>query len=549
LENNKQLGKVLTFEQPSDFYYRKGLARQEEGAYLEALPLLRRACEQEGSNALYRMQMARLYAAMGCYEQSNQVLLDMLWQCGEPDGEYFYLLGCNFIEMHRFDMSVQAFKQIDLYYEDVDGQELQRQSGEDGCHVLLSQSIRMIEAGQAQQAVELLENAVEKGVPALRLQSALALAYYCAHEYRRAEELCNEILQEQPADIHPWCIYALICHRAKKEPEKQQALARICAFKTEDTDELERMAFTLCELGEYKSARPIEEKLLRKNPYSIRLLHRSAVTAYRLGDYESACERWAKVCRILPDDPIAAYYLSIACEASQDAKPRKGLEYAWALPADQAVENLTLISRAKREHQPSEALKNALEWAVLYGSENIQNDALRLFGMLFPRQAESVLRSFIVRFDQSDSIKRAAFETLKMLGAEEPYMALLNGSIVEVRVNALRVGENLPESYTRVIESLLRCLLNRGEKEQVGAALNLWETYIRQRCSGREDSPEEIRNINAYAAAVEYLARRLAGGKILSQQAVCDCYGISPSTMRRAMKDILSAIESEPAKS
>ena len=76
-------------------------------------------------------------------------------------------------------------------------------------------------------------------------------------------------------------VYFLEKKRIKKS---KKHLERIVNFRTQDPEELHKIAVTLCELKEHKRANRVLKQLLQYKPYDVRILHFVAVSHFNLGN-------------------------------------------------------------------------------------------------------------------------------------------------------------------------------------------------------------------------------------------------------------------------
>ena len=71
----KRGGKVLPFEQKSDFYYKRGSDKHDKNDLIEALSSYRRALEKDPDNQYTRLALAQVLTEMGRYAESNRILI------------------------------------------------------------------------------------------------------------------------------------------------------------------------------------------------------------------------------------------------------------------------------------------------------------------------------------------------------------------------------------------------------------------------------------------------------------------------------------------
>ena len=75
---NNSTGRVLSFEQKGDFFYKRGNDKLDKNDLIEALCSYRRAMEQEPEDQYSRIAVAEVLSEMERYDDSNRVLLPLL---------------------------------------------------------------------------------------------------------------------------------------------------------------------------------------------------------------------------------------------------------------------------------------------------------------------------------------------------------------------------------------------------------------------------------------------------------------------------------------
>ena len=70
--------KVLSFQQPAEFFVRKAEKHIDAGNFIEALQLYRQVLNTDPHNVEYLLGIAQIYSEMGLYAESNDVLLKII---------------------------------------------------------------------------------------------------------------------------------------------------------------------------------------------------------------------------------------------------------------------------------------------------------------------------------------------------------------------------------------------------------------------------------------------------------------------------------------
>ena len=99
---NNSTGRVLSFEQKGDFFYKRGNDKLDKNDLIEALCSYRRAMEQEPEDQYSRIAVAEVLSEMERYDDSNRVLLPLLSR-EDVEPEAIFGLGCNLAALNETD--------------------------------------------------------------------------------------------------------------------------------------------------------------------------------------------------------------------------------------------------------------------------------------------------------------------------------------------------------------------------------------------------------------------------------------------------------------
>ena len=108
---NNSTGRVLSFEQKGDFFYKRGNDKLDKNDLIEALCSYRRAMEQEPEDQYSCIAVAEVLSEMERYDDSNRVLLPLLSR-EDVEPEAIFGLGCNLAALNETD---SAKKMLERY--------------------------------------------------------------------------------------------------------------------------------------------------------------------------------------------------------------------------------------------------------------------------------------------------------------------------------------------------------------------------------------------------------------------------------------------------
>jgi len=549
-------GKVLSFRQDGEFYFRSGLAKMEKNDFIGAMASYRMALELEPQNIDAALGLAEALTAMNRPEESNRFMLVHFRDRDTCPAEAYFGMGCNFMALREYEQAIMSFdRYLELEpegrfaYEAYDMAEaLSEEAEQGGLEATDKEKLRLeaemgrklMEQEDFEGAIKVLEEVVEKDPRLNYARNNLSLACYCVRDYDRATEQVGIVLRNDPHNLQAHCNLAVFMKGAKDEEGLKRQIAYLKGATASTEDDLNHLGVTLMELREFAAARNIFRQLAQKRPYEAGVLHRYALCGYFTGDFKLALHCYDKLLQINKNDSIARYYRTV-CQNALKGEPKKlhpMLNYQ--VPIDEMVSRIATLS--DYVHSPREELKKGwfpgsdvqtlVKWGLTLSDPTVKRAMLRLIASFGDRDAETMLRDFALQREQSVELKREAFALLKGIGAEEPYLSYVNGELVESRVNLVpATPKGMPECYSEALQQCLTVMQGERTNESIAAAIGLWSGYISRMKGFRPLNPQQT---TALAGALEYAACKEAGESITKRD-ICNKYGITAARLNGAL--------------
>ncbi len=547
------LKKVVPFEQNGDFYYRKARKYIESNNYINALSYYRKALEKEPDNIDYSMDLAEVFTEMGYFNESNQILFSVI-QKSPTRPECYFGMGCNFLGLQEYEKAQECLeKYLDLDYDGPYADEaadlldiLQNQDYyfdkidevdpvKAKVFLAASKGKTYLDRGDYRRAIKELEKVVRKEPSLVFARNNLALAYYCTGKVEKAIEISAAVVDEYPFNVHANCNLALFYYEQGDMDKSQACMSKVLSLPTEDPEELHKIVVTLCELKQHEKANQLLKKLLRYKPYDIKVLHYMAVSCYNLKLFKTAYKYWDKIGRINPGNTISAYYKHLVQSVISGKTLPAELPYNFQVPYDEIVRRikkindlLKLPSRDLQEKWRSgESLSDLLRWGLDLNDTVIKRAILNVVASFSDEKSESFLREFILRSDEDQELIREALAMLKQMGAQGPYIAMLNGSISKVNVSLEKdygVNDSILEDIPQVAVTNLTHHYGFVDEQNIR---HIWSCVIRY---WHENGMPRIRKPEGWAAALElYYCER--NGIAVNKDGLARSYGVSRATL------------------
>lgn len=561
LMRKKRGSKVIPFKQDGEFFYRRARKYMSDNNFFEALSYYTKAVEMEPDNPEYLLDLAEAFTETDNFEESNQILLGLIQQ-GEEVSECFFGLGCNFMGMQEYAKAQESFLkylQLDpegIYAEDANEILDMLEEGEyeedfsEAPHFIkaATKGKQYLDRHDVRRAIRSLEKALQEDPKPTFVRNNLALAYFLNGEKERAISLSEKVLADDANNLHALCNLSLF-HQSEGQLKSAQRYMDVAEKLKPDTPEdLYKLSATLYELGRHEQAYKRLKSLLRYKPYDKPMLHALAACCFNNGRYGEASRWWGKIEKLDQNNTIAPYYSRLSADRLE-----KGLEppaeedwisYQFQVPHNEVVRRIRMVNDWLRKKDDlgeqwlqNEEFRKLVLWAISLEDMMVKRAMLHLIGSFRDGRAQRVLRQFLLRRNEPDGLKRDVFALLKQMGAKEPYMAYLDGEIVEVKVSVLKHEEGkVPADYKKALEAAVRSMRGRYDAEFADDLMQLWEKAV----PGLSETSRVFRH-EAWAAVLEYVYCQKNNLRI-TKTFLCKHYHISLPTFNRTLAKLMAAI-------
>ena len=430
--------KVVAFDRSSAYVHHRAMVNRRENHPVDALELMRHAVEQSPENREYRLDLAELYCEMGCHEQSNRLLLDMLAQKDAPAECYYGLalnqLGMNDVEgaQHSLRMyrraepsgahvaeSVRLSAELEIY------DEMNRPVSRK-LHRAMSVGDRACAAmreGDNERALRLFERCLLLNSEQYEMRALYAMALLLSGDEERALQEAVASAEGFPPSARAMSVAALVLFGLEEE-EKAERLIRKVIEERPIGAERRLLLYSLTEMGMHAEASECARLALQETPYDRKLLHVRAVGLSLSGAPEGRAERfWQRILRIDPEDCVASYYLKLCAEGKvSDCE----LTYAYQVPDDEYERRFAELSakvdggvtavRGYWKNEPE--FRQLIRWASETDDERLRRVAVTVYAAIDDPEAGSMLRSLLFGRELSPELKLHATTMLRLRGVD-----------------------------------------------------------------------------------------------------------------------------------
>jgi len=539
---------------------KRGAKELEKNDLIAAIAKYREAYERAPEDAEIAVALAEILSQMQRFEESNRILFRLLADREDAPAECHFGIACNYFGLQDYDRAADSLEDylelepdgefaadaedfLDLIDDDDAMFETTGLRGDDDYedNAVTHFARSLLSSGEVGYAVEELERRYHQTPKSIKIREQLSVAYFIANRRQEAKAIAVDILAEDASNVLANSTLAL---GEIEEGNRESAVARLDEMlkqRSLEPEELHSIAVLQLDLERYAEAEKTLVQMMHVMPYDENVLHKLAYARFMQGDAEGAKGYYQKLLRIDPHDTVAKYYLN-QCKHADNAgkKPNAKWIIPYQVPFSEAFRRLNHLNRVlalphdELNHVWTEdaAMRDLLVWAISLSDLRVKRSMLSLVFTFADRNAQHILRDFLLRTDQPDELKRAVFGMLKHLGAKEPYMAYLNGRWIKGRVSLLELDYKLPASYEGVMQVLMQYMLGNCREECTTEAARIFQRYVDslKKKFPRISAAQEI----SFAAALEYLSR-LNCGETVTLDEISDIYRVTKSRLKNAL--------------
>ncbi|MEW9502115.1 tetratricopeptide repeat protein [Jeotgalibacillus marinus] len=317
-KRTEMTGKVLPFNLSGESYYRKGMTMYHRGQLDKALKYLTRAQDLEPEEPMIRLQMAIIETEIGEFKQSNERLKEIMDTIDPSMIEAHYLMANNFAHLGLFG---EAYKHATAYLDrHGDGEfvedaedllellsleeenEFDRDLEQDELIMHQEKANQHLADGEFKEAIELLEEVIERFPDYWTAYNNLALAYFYFGEKEQATALLTEVLNRNPGNLHALCNLAVFYYYQERTDELENlmdALEQVRPFLLEHRFKL---GATFSLVGRHKQAYGWLKSLVKRGfEGDAGFYFWLSQSAWQTGHEKVAKEAWKRVLIDQPD--------------------------------------------------------------------------------------------------------------------------------------------------------------------------------------------------------------------------------------------------------
>ena len=551
--------KVVPLRQDAEFFFQRGVQFLNRSDLPRALRSFRRAVECEPLNAVNHCNLAGVLSELGDFEESNQILQNVLNDIAPDMAECYFYMANNYANLGEYELAEaqvvkylevdptgefagDADEMLDLLIHEFGGGEILRASRKRQIENTRSKDRprSLLEEGKFHEAVHVLEQELAKDEQAIAPRNNLSLAKYYLGHIDEATEYAHQVLEIDPTNIHALCNLAVFArYRGKEQDEYKQLVGLLKKIHPLQFDHGFKLATTLGILGEHKAAYQIFLQLIEfGDRHDPTLYFALAVADVNLNRFKQAKQWLLEVQALDPDSGIAAYYLQEVEQSIINNSPIF-LSYSYQLPFHLRTQESVPAQNKSRftkagAWMSDPGVRSSLYFALMRGYRQTKREALQAFSILRDEETRHVLREFVQDHRQAEDLIWNALFVLQLFPESGFIQVWVKDQLVTLH---LPLRDDRLFSWDTTLYAIYQTVKERltaQEPELIDLVYEIWMRFLQNSFS----EPPKIIKRNVWAAALEYVVRRTAG-RTEPQAVLSKTYEVSTKALAKAAHAIM----------
>ncbi|MBQ9625186.1 MAG: hypothetical protein IJR47_03670 [Clostridia bacterium] len=514
VENGKG-SNIVQFEVDANKLLNFAYKKIDKSDYLNALPILKKALNEDKENVDVLLELAFLYSRVNILDMSNKYAYEALKL--EHNESSLYIIGNNFLKMHKYDTGLVYYKRLlDMYpdgeYADyvdmvVERIEDKETTGRELKLLNLTHKGKgYIEKEQYHRAIRLFSLLSSIEPDQAFIKNNLAMAYFYNKQYDKAIKLCKEILSTNKYDVYTNCNLALFYYKIKDKIELKKQVEKLSKLKPFTQEEFVKLITTYCELKCHEEVNKTVKQAITVYSCDITYMFFLAVANYNIGNVNKALSYYRDILRLDELNYNAHYYIKAI---NSLMKPKK-IDYYNQLPV------AAIIDCVKRLKALAEATDEALHkmwspkdrmivsWGLKYNDDSIKRISINILEAVGDENSINDLLNGLFSINISDDVKKDILAALRLLDVKQPYSAYFGGDILDVKVSVAAINRDSDlVRPQKAIDLFHDSLTDEYDSDLIKECVDM---YIMILNSGFD---KEFKSLNALCAVIEMSVREL----------------------------------------
>ena len=565
---NEITGKILHFAQDSSFYVKRGDVKRAQNDLLSAISLYTEALEKDPEDLDTRLSAAEVLTDMARFNDSNRLLIPYMHLDAEFKKDAYCMVGFNLMGLGEFegakacfdrffeltdevsertDAMLDAIDYIDSLDED---EPALSDASVVGRNAALKKADEAFTRGDFDQAAQLYGGLYKDYPDDPNVIYQLALSCLCCHREEEGAAYLEKLIETDGNNWTALSLKLMYAKGMKNEIEMAKVAKQLEKCDSDQPDALLRVNGALVEAGSFDAALRVALRLVKLMPYDALANHRLAVTYMKMREFSKAARVYDKLLRIDKNDYIARFYRNACMEADKDPSAAQIGARAiihYQLPVESIIirarsllvsDDVTAEALFDRWRDDA-AFRDTVRWAFTLNEFNVSYAMLSMLRMVNDANAVRLIREVVADVDANRSLVNEAMGALKRMNADEPFFALINGSLIEGRVSIVDLSDTkIPKNYASIFPRFSKTAGPFYSGEVISAAAGIIERFLAELKSGFPRITLE--QSKALSAALEAAACQQTDTEVRTD--ITTRYGITERRLMNAFDRLLSTV-------
>lgn len=311
----------------------------------------------------------------------------------------------------------------------------------------ISKGVQLMKDGEYEKAVEVFDEVDSRSDFYVKAQNYAAMSYLINDKSEKAEEVCNNILEKKPDNVHALTTLVAVKTEQKKYDDSKQLAKKLLSLNIDTPDDIFKVATVCCENGMHAEAYQLFDKLDEKMPFDSAVLYFKAISAFNSGQYDKCFNAFDRLLTANPHAVTAKYFREAAriAVSKGDTTP---MSYFYRLPQNERESSIKILA-AIGSLTPTQIKKafdevdisDCVRWCF-DESEGTGNNELQFLGALCAVKGglDDIVEEILLNAFLDDDLKIKVLTELGMRNEDRRVAVVICNILKEVQFTKLNIG-------------------------------------------------------------------------------------------------------------
>lgn len=507
----------------------------DQHKYIDALKMLNKSMELNGSSDRARMLYAEIFDDMNLYEKCingwfryiDETNDDDLSDCYEGIAAAFMNIGSENYSAYYYHLLLQETDEIDA---DTREQILNDFLGDDEPLKFayppeiadrteeIKSGINLMKEEKYDLAAETFAQVEERNPKYNTARNYIAMCKIISDKPDEAEAECIEILKRDKTNVQALTTLAAVQSEKGNREEALKLSYELLSLNLTDSDDLYKVATVCCENKLHAEAYNIFRKLTEGEElaYDLSVMFFKAVSAFNCGKTEESLKVFDEIETIYPEAATASYFASEVRRMLAENEISE-LGYFYRLPQELREQHFKILAaflqlpKSKAEKLLEEIdVEKGIRWC--FDEQDGKGEELKELAAQVAVKAgrDDIVREILLNAFVSDHVKIGTLSLLAERNVFDSFGIVICCIYKRVSTRALNIRVPKRKLFIRAYAKLVAHFSILDDINGIAFAMTAEKLYNKLE---KEKRLDDVKNVNALAAAI-YLKSKIIGAGI-----------------------------------